>query len=158
VESKSIQWKYLLHKIKYIFLRDSYAYPRWIFLLNSDQAQVNSVYGFLKPYGRGYGSLLGFPSFSVTETVRGCVSLKKYKFQDCKQQGGKLSRLVYGFRLLYIYSISMSIADVACADKTFPTFGIMGVLDLLVLVDAVAPHRIAVLIELHVPNVLSLDT
>jgi hypothetical protein len=33
----------------------------------------------------------------------------------------------------------------------------MGVLDLLVLVDAVASHGIAVLIELHVPNVLSLD-
>ncbi len=44
------------------------------------------------------------------------------------------------------------------ADKTFLTFGIMGVLDLLVLVDAVAPHGIAVLIELHVPNVLSLYT
>ncbi len=51
----------------------------------------------------------------------------------------------------------MSIADVACADQTFLTFGIMGVLDLLVLVDAVATHGIAVLIELHVPNVLSLD-
>ncbi len=81
---------------------------------------------------------------------------------DCEQQGGKLSRLLSGFRprirLLNTYFISMSIGDVACADKTFLTFGIVGVLDLLVLVDAVAPHGIAVLIELHVPNVLSLYT
>jgi hypothetical protein len=29
----------------------------------------------------GYGFLLGFPLFSFTETVRGCVILKKYKYQ-----------------------------------------------------------------------------
>ncbi len=31
--------------------------------------------------GRGYGFLSGFPPFSFTETVRGCMSLKKYKSQ-----------------------------------------------------------------------------
>jgi hypothetical protein len=29
----------------------------------------------------GYGFLSGFPPFSCTEAVRGCVSLKKYKSQ-----------------------------------------------------------------------------
>ncbi len=43
VKSKSIYWKYLLLKIKYIFLRDSYVCTRWIFIFNSDQAQINSV-------------------------------------------------------------------------------------------------------------------
>ncbi len=38
-----IYWKYVLLKIKYIFLRDSYACPRWIFIFDSDQAQINSV-------------------------------------------------------------------------------------------------------------------
>ncbi len=44
------------------------------------------ISGFLKPWGRGYGFLSGFPPFSCTvnsnctlKTVRGCVSLKKYK-------------------------------------------------------------------------------
>jgi hypothetical protein len=37
--------------------------------------------GFLKSYGRGYGFLSGFPSFSYTETLRGCASLKKLKSQ-----------------------------------------------------------------------------
>jgi hypothetical protein len=35
------------------------------------------LYGFLKPYERGYGFLSGFPSFAFTETVRGCVILQK---------------------------------------------------------------------------------
>jgi hypothetical protein len=43
VESKSILWKYLLLKITYIFLRDSYACPSWIFIFDSDQAQINSA-------------------------------------------------------------------------------------------------------------------
>jgi hypothetical protein len=43
VKSKSIYWKYLLLKIKYIFLRDSYVCTRWIFIFDSDQAQINSV-------------------------------------------------------------------------------------------------------------------
>jgi hypothetical protein len=43
VKSKSIYWKYLLLKIKCIFLRDSYVCTRWIFLFDSDQAQINSV-------------------------------------------------------------------------------------------------------------------
>ena len=43
MKSKSIYWKYLLLKIKYIFLRDSYVCTRWIFIFGSDQAQINSV-------------------------------------------------------------------------------------------------------------------
>ena len=43
MKSKSIYWKYLLLKIKYIFLRDSYVCTRWIFIFDSDQAQINSV-------------------------------------------------------------------------------------------------------------------
>jgi hypothetical protein len=39
------------------------------------------MYGFLKPKVRGYGFPSDFPPFSFTETVRGCVSLKKYKSQ-----------------------------------------------------------------------------
>ena len=30
-------------KIKYIFLRDSYVCPRWIFIFDSDQEQINSA-------------------------------------------------------------------------------------------------------------------
>ena len=33
----------VLLKIKYIFLRDSYVCTRWIFIFDSDQAQINSV-------------------------------------------------------------------------------------------------------------------
>jgi hypothetical protein len=36
---------------------------------------------FLNHRGRGYGLLSGFPPFSFTEIVRGCVNLKKQKFQ-----------------------------------------------------------------------------
>ncbi len=43
VKSKSIYWKYVLLKIKYIFLRDSYVCTRWIFIIDSDQAQLYSV-------------------------------------------------------------------------------------------------------------------
>ncbi len=43
VKSKNIWWKYLLLKIKYIFFRDSYVCPTWIFMFDSDQAQINSV-------------------------------------------------------------------------------------------------------------------
>ncbi len=43
MKSKSIYWKYSLLKIKYIFLRDSYVCTRWIFIFDSDQAQINSV-------------------------------------------------------------------------------------------------------------------
>jgi hypothetical protein len=43
VESKSIQRKYFLLKIKYIFLRDSYACPRLIFIFDNDQAKINSA-------------------------------------------------------------------------------------------------------------------
>jgi hypothetical protein len=46
------------------------------------------LFGFLKPLGRGYGFLSAFPPFSFkvdssggVETIRGCVSLKKYKSQ-----------------------------------------------------------------------------
>ncbi len=35
------------------------------------------LYGFLKKFGR-YDFLSGFPTFSFTETVRGCMSLKKH--------------------------------------------------------------------------------
>ncbi len=45
VKSKNIQWKHLLHKIKYVFLRDSYVCPRWIFIFISNQAQINSALG-----------------------------------------------------------------------------------------------------------------
>jgi hypothetical protein len=38
---------------------------------------LNHKEGGMVPKGRGYG----FPPFSFTETVRGCVSLKKYKSQ-----------------------------------------------------------------------------
>jgi hypothetical protein len=40
-------------------------------------SDLRFLYGFLKPMGRGYIFLSGFPPFSFTETVRGCVSLKK---------------------------------------------------------------------------------
>ncbi len=40
------------------------------------------LYGFLKPKGRGYCFLSGFPQFSFTETVRGFVSVKKWKFHS----------------------------------------------------------------------------
>ncbi len=43
MKCKSIYCKYLLLKIKYIFLRDSYVCTRWIFIFDSDQAQINSV-------------------------------------------------------------------------------------------------------------------
>ncbi len=43
MKSKSLYWKYLLLKIKYIFLRDSYVCTRWIFIFDSDQAQINSA-------------------------------------------------------------------------------------------------------------------
>jgi hypothetical protein len=43
VKSKNIYWKYLIPKIKYIFLRVSYVCPRWIFIFDSGQAQTNSV-------------------------------------------------------------------------------------------------------------------
>jgi hypothetical protein len=43
VKSKSIYWKYVLLKIKYISLRDSYVCTRWIFIFDSDQAQINSA-------------------------------------------------------------------------------------------------------------------
>jgi hypothetical protein len=43
VKSRIILWKYLLLKIKYIFLRDSYVCPRWIFIFDSYQAQINSA-------------------------------------------------------------------------------------------------------------------
>jgi hypothetical protein len=36
-------WKYLLLKVKYIFLRESYVCTRCIFIFDSDQAQINSV-------------------------------------------------------------------------------------------------------------------
>jgi hypothetical protein len=36
-------WKYLLLKIKSIFLRESYVCPRCIFIFDSDQAKINSV-------------------------------------------------------------------------------------------------------------------
>jgi hypothetical protein len=40
-------------------------------------SDLRFLYGFLKPYGSGYVFLSGFHTFSLTETVRGCVSLKK---------------------------------------------------------------------------------
>ncbi len=43
MKSKSIYWNYVLLKIKYIFLRDSYVCTRWIFIFDSDQAKINSV-------------------------------------------------------------------------------------------------------------------
>jgi hypothetical protein len=50
--------------------------------------EVSIWISFLKPQGRGHGFLSGFPPFSLTvynnwtvETVRGCMSLKKYKLQ-----------------------------------------------------------------------------
>jgi len=43
VKSKSIYWKYLLLKIKYIFLRDSFLCTRWIFIFDSEQAKINSA-------------------------------------------------------------------------------------------------------------------
>ncbi len=43
MKSKSIYRKYFLLKIKYIFLRDSYVCTRWIFIFDSDQAQINSA-------------------------------------------------------------------------------------------------------------------
>jgi hypothetical protein len=36
---------------------------------------------FLKHRVGGYGFISGFPPISFTETVRGCVSLKKYESQ-----------------------------------------------------------------------------
>ncbi len=50
VKSKSIYWKYVLIKIKYIFLRDSYVCTRWIFIFDSDQAQINRVRYFYKMF------------------------------------------------------------------------------------------------------------
>ncbi len=44
MKSKSIYWKYVLLKIKYIFLSDSYVCTRWIFIFDSDQAQINSAW------------------------------------------------------------------------------------------------------------------
>ncbi len=43
MKSKSIYWKYVLLKIKYIFLRDCYVCTRWILIFKSDQAQINSA-------------------------------------------------------------------------------------------------------------------
>jgi hypothetical protein len=39
-------------------------------------SHMRFLHGFLKPLRRGYGFLSGFPPFSFTETVRGCMSLK----------------------------------------------------------------------------------
>jgi hypothetical protein len=50
VKSKSIYWKYVLIKIKYIFLRDSFVCTIRIFIFDSDHAQINSVE---KDEGRG---------------------------------------------------------------------------------------------------------
>jgi hypothetical protein len=55
VKSKSIYWKYVLLKIKYLFLRDSYVCTRWIFIFDSDQAQINSVGHNLRSDGSGKG-------------------------------------------------------------------------------------------------------
>ncbi len=43
MKSKNILGKYLLLKIKYIFLRENNVCPRCIFIFDSDQAQINSV-------------------------------------------------------------------------------------------------------------------
>ncbi len=43
LKSKNIYLKHLLLKIKYIFLRDSYVCLRWIFIFDSDQAQIKSA-------------------------------------------------------------------------------------------------------------------
>ncbi len=37
-------------------------------------------------WGRGYGVLSGFPPFSLSETVRGCVSLKDKTRQETKDE------------------------------------------------------------------------
>jgi hypothetical protein len=62
---------------------------RWGFwTFNLESSYLRFLYEFFKPWGRGYGFLSGFPRFSFTvhsnwtvETLRGCVSLKKYKSQ-----------------------------------------------------------------------------
>ncbi len=62
---------------------------------------LSFLYGFLKPYERGYGFVSGFPSFSFTvysnwtvETVRGCESLKRWLWRARR----KTQRLLPGFR------------------------------------------------------------
>jgi hypothetical protein len=50
---------------------------------------------FLNQRETGMVVLSGFSPFSFTESVRGCVSLKKYKFQGI---GGNILRLLSGFR------------------------------------------------------------
>ncbi len=68
--------------------------------------------GFLKPKGRGYGFLSGFPNFSFTvysnwtvKTVRGCMSFEEIEISrqscrgDCEaRRKRKLLRLLLGFR------------------------------------------------------------
>jgi hypothetical protein len=63
VKSKNILWKYLLLEIKYIFLRDSYFCPTWIFICDSDQALINSEVSFPSPdvIYRFHSSLMSLP-------------------------------------------------------------------------------------------------
>ncbi len=69
MKSKSIYWKYLLFKIKYIFLRDSFVCTRWIFIFESDQAQINSVGE--EGAGNGLCSLLYLnPTGAIVKTVQ----------------------------------------------------------------------------------------
>ncbi len=56
--------------------RDIYVYI--LLGRSSTEAEFTNVLGIiLRVLRLGYGFLSGFPSFSFTETVRGCVSLKK---------------------------------------------------------------------------------
>ncbi len=70
------------------------------------------MHGFLKP-GCGLLSTIMFPPFSFTETLRGCVSLKKQKSQgiavavtmNSKQGWAKLvSKLMFSKRKAMVYS------------------------------------------------------
>jgi hypothetical protein len=64
-------------KIKYIFLRESFVCPRWIFIFDSDQAQINSVATSNEELERGFGEWRWMNE--LYECNYKCMKLKKVK-------------------------------------------------------------------------------
>jgi hypothetical protein len=47
-KSKNLSWNHLLLKIKLLFSRKSYVCPKWIFIIDTEQGQINSAWVQMK--------------------------------------------------------------------------------------------------------------
>ncbi len=107
---KSIYWKYLLLKIKYIFLRDSYVCTRWIFMFDGDQAQINSVHSSCKswssqrkPVGRGNSRM-------VSKVLQLCSAPHTFLALSCRTPHGPLAPCGAGCRQMTLSSTHTKVA------------------------------------------------